>query len=235
MSPYMVSPSSSASSASSCPQLESAHSLVPPVNEERPLADINREAEIKSSKKSQPVGESSGKCTFPSSMTSGGRTMLTHRRETEYIAWSLPKSPIASSKGPSLEPRAKARRVRVNLIALCSPGSPIFSGKHSHFTATVETRCVRDIKRPHSWKIYGVECGQGVTAHYVRIQLADDCMTITTALWVKFRADAPRSPGQSIPHTRHPSRLDLREASRSAIQHPPVRPRRRLRRAFAAL
>ncbi|KAI5856107.1 hypothetical protein BZA05DRAFT_333453 [Tricharina praecox] len=100
--------------------------------------------------------------------------MLTHRRETEYIAWSLPKSPIASSKGPSLEPRAKARRVRVNLIALCSPGSPIFSGKHSHFTATVETRCVRDIKRPHSWKIYGVECGQGVTAHYVRIQLADD-------------------------------------------------------------
>lgn len=42
----------------------------------------------------------------------------------------------------------------------------------SRFQTTVSTRCVRDIKRDFSWKIYGVCCNQenGAEAHYVRVR-----------------------------------------------------------------
>lgn len=45
----------------------------------------------------------------------------------------------------------------------------------SRFQATLSTRCVRDIKRDYSWKIYGVCCNQntGVEAHYVRMRFAN--------------------------------------------------------------
>lgn len=45
----------------------------------------------------------------------------------------------------------------------------------SNFQATLSTRCVRDIKRDYSWKIYGVCCNQssGVEAHYVRMRFAN--------------------------------------------------------------
>lgn len=42
----------------------------------------------------------------------------------------------------------------------------------SWFTTTVSTRCVRDIKREYSWKIYGICCSQDTRAeaHFVRIK-----------------------------------------------------------------
>lgn len=45
----------------------------------------------------------------------------------------------------------------------------------SRFQATLATRCVRDIKRDFSWKIYGVCCNQssGVEAHYVRMRFVN--------------------------------------------------------------
>lgn len=45
----------------------------------------------------------------------------------------------------------------------------------SRFQATLATRCVRDIKRDYSWKIYGVCCNQssGVEAHYVRMRFVN--------------------------------------------------------------
>ncbi|KAF8533667.1 hypothetical protein BDD12DRAFT_864086 [Trichophaea hybrida] len=93
--------------------------------------------------------------------------------ECDYIAWRLP--PIKPTK-PPIEARGKAKGVQINLLALCSPGAAIFSsgGKHAHFSATPETRCVRDIKRPFSWKVYGVSCNPSEEkAHYVRIQFSD--------------------------------------------------------------
>lgn len=54
----------------------------------------------------------------------------------------------------------------------------------SHFQATLSTRCVRDIKRDFSWKIYGVCCNQssGVEAHYVRMRFVDKASDIAFAL-----------------------------------------------------
>lgn len=45
-----------------------------------------------------------------------------------------------------------------------------------NFAATTETRCVRDIKRIFSWKIYGLVCDDGLRkkpAHYVRVSFDD--------------------------------------------------------------
>lgn len=44
--------------------------------------------------------------------------------------------------------------------------------KLARFTSTLETRCIRDLKREFSWKIYGVSCNPAATAHahYVRIK-----------------------------------------------------------------
>lgn len=54
----------------------------------------------------------------------------------------------------------------------------------SRFQATLSTRCVRDIKRDFSWKIYGVCCNQnsGVEAHYVRMRFVDKASDIAFAL-----------------------------------------------------
>ncbi|KAI5818318.1 hypothetical protein BZA77DRAFT_386349 [Pyronema omphalodes] len=95
------------------------------------------------------------------------RQGIVRELECDYIAWRLP--PIAT-KCP-LEPKGKAPHVTINTLALCSPGAAIFSpGKLTHFTATTETRCIRDLKRPFSWKVYGVSCASsGETAYYVRI------------------------------------------------------------------
>lgn len=56
----------------------------------------------------------------------------------------------------------------------------------SRFQATLSTRCVRDIKRDYSWKIYGVCCNQnsGVEAHYVRMRFANKANDQTFATLV---------------------------------------------------
>lgn len=78
--------------------------------------------------------------------------------------------------------------VHVGLLALCSPGASVFSpGRLTHFCATAETRCVRDLKRGLSWKVYGLACG-AARAHYVRVQF--------------------RSSGKRPPHTPPPARQD---------------------------
>jgi hypothetical protein len=132
------------------------------------------EAEIKYSKKSQFAEISYESCNYPHPTH---HTTLTPHRDCEYIAWSLPKPPFpgSSAKNNTPEPRGKFKHVGVKLIALCSPGAAIFSGKQfAQFTATAETRCVRDIKRLYSWKVYGVSYNSmGEKAHYVRIQLED--------------------------------------------------------------
>lgn len=45
--------------------------------------------------------------------------------DAEYIAWSMPKSPDDDS-----EPRGKAHRVRINMLALCSPDANVFDNVH---------------------------------------------------------------------------------------------------------
>ncbi|KAA8893786.1 hypothetical protein FN846DRAFT_913652 [Sphaerosporella brunnea] len=149
MSPFIGSPAST-------PRLESAQSY---------------------SKKSPRAEGSYESCNFSLSLKLG-RSILTRSREAEYIAWSLPTPPTARSPSPTRNPRlprGKAKGVRLSLIALCSPGAAIFAGKKlEQFTATAETRCVRDIKRSCSWKIYGVAFNAlGEKAHYVRVQLGE--------------------------------------------------------------
>lgn len=96
--------------------------------------------------------------------------------EPWVVAWSIP---LGSSPQGVLGARGKVGGVAqtdggagvyVGLLALCSPGASVFSpGRLTHFCATAETRCVRDLKRAFSWKVYGLACGAG-RAHYVRLQ-----------------------------------------------------------------
>ncbi|TGZ81192.1 hypothetical protein EX30DRAFT_395698 [Ascodesmis nigricans] len=102
---------------------------------------------------------------------------------SEYITWRIPWS-------SGIEERGRKGHVNLDLLALCSPGASIFengtgcsippaSDNHllRRFTSTSETRCVRDIKRFFSWKIYGIRYDitkdSYVRAHYVRVSFAN--------------------------------------------------------------
>ncbi|KAI5799828.1 hypothetical protein EDC01DRAFT_628345 [Geopyxis carbonaria] len=119
------------------------------------------------------------------------RRGIQRQLEAEYIAWSIPKA-------RNEEARGRAQAVKINLLGLCSPGHTLFETtanstssstgspdpskqlfqtrqKLERFTSTIHTRCVRDIKRIFSWKVYGVSCNRETNeeAHYVRVSFVD--------------------------------------------------------------
>ncbi|CAZ79567.1 unnamed protein product [Tuber melanosporum] len=110
--------------------------------------------------------------------------------DLDYIAWSLPRSEQGECRG-------RTTKVKIAPEELFTPGAifvkPIGSleglwGKKrcANFRSTISTRCVRDIKREYSWKIYNVCCNPetGADAHYVRIKFSDEAKDVYFASYV---------------------------------------------------
>lgn len=131
-------------------------------------------------------------------------------RQLEYVTWNLPRAErderCERTKNAAINPAAlfepsayflKSTSGSENSWCMFSASvfvSVTVSGfrlltcavkkRCSRFQATLSTRCVRDIKRDFSWKIYGVCCNQnsGVEAHYVRMRFVDKASDIAFAL-----------------------------------------------------
>ncbi|RPA91815.1 hypothetical protein L873DRAFT_1712596 [Choiromyces venosus 120613-1] len=110
--------------------------------------------------------------------------------DLDYLTWSLPRSEQGERRG-------KATKVRIIPEELFTPGSifvkPMGSSEGAwvkkrcaNFRSTISTRCVRDIKREYSWKIYNVCCNPetGADAHYVRIKFSDEAKDVYFASYV---------------------------------------------------
>ncbi|KAH8152828.1 uncharacterized protein LAJ45_03054 [Morchella importuna] len=96
--------------------------------------------------------------------------------ELEYVAWSLPKTEPGEKRG-------RTKSAVITPLALFEPGSYFLKSsggsesswlkkRCSQFHSTLSTRCVRDIKRDFSWKLYGTCCNPdtGAESHFVRIK-----------------------------------------------------------------
>lgn len=89
-------------------------------------------------------------------------------------------SPLPISSSPHPGPRVRGVCLFPCFLLLLLSRCPVadyhpVKKRCSRFQATLATRCVRDIKRDFSWKIYGVCCNQnsGVEAHYVRMRFVN--------------------------------------------------------------
>ncbi|KAL7266343.1 hypothetical protein RUND412_011112 [Rhizina undulata] len=100
----------------------------------------------------------------------------------EYAAWSLPKSETGELRGKARWVTIKPRELFfvgglfLKPTGYLSDQSSTERPRLSRFRSTTSTRCVRDIKRDFSWKIYGVCCNQETQTHtyYVRVKFDDE-------------------------------------------------------------
>ncbi|CUS08971.1 unnamed protein product [Tuber aestivum] len=110
--------------------------------------------------------------------------------DLDYMTWSLPRSEQGGCRG-------RETRVKIAPEELFTPGAIFVRpmggsegawGKKrcANFRSTISTRCVRDMKREYSWKIYDVCCNPetGADAHYVRIKFSDEAKDVHFASYV---------------------------------------------------
>ncbi|PWW73861.1 hypothetical protein C7212DRAFT_283883 [Tuber magnatum] len=110
--------------------------------------------------------------------------------DLDYVTWSLPRSEQGECRG-------RATKVKIAPEELFIPGSiflkPMGSSEGAwgkkrcaNFRSTISTRCVRDMKREYSWKIYNVCCNPetGADAHYARIKFSDEAKDVYFASYV---------------------------------------------------